>query len=79
MRNTIRRMRRKLPGAIMVLGCWTEADPARLQEIVKADEVVNTLDAALACAIGAGTNNAVRPGGEPGLKLVSKKTEESAA
>ena len=79
MRYTIRRIRRKLPGAIMVLGCWTAADPAHLQEIVKADEVVNTLGAALACAIGAGKNNAVRPGGEPGLKLISKKTEESAA
>jgi hypothetical protein len=33
------------PGAIMVLGCWTAADPAHLQEIVKVDEVVNTLGA----------------------------------
>ena len=79
MRYTIRRMRRKLPRAIMVLGCWTGADPARLQEIVKADEVVNTLGAALAFAIGAGTNKVVKPGGEPGLKLVPKKAEESAA
>jgi hypothetical protein len=79
MRYTIRRMRRKLPSAIMVLGCWTEVDPARLQEIVKADEVVNTLGAALAFAISAGKSNVVKPDGEPGLKLVAKTTEESAA
>ena len=70
MRYTIRRMRRKLPSATMVLGCWTEVDPAHLQEVVKADEVINTLGAALAYAIRAATNNTVRPGGEPGLKLV---------
>jgi predicted PurR-regulated permease PerM len=78
MRYTIRRMRRKLPGAIMVLACWTEADPAHLQEVVKANEVVNTLGAALAYAIRAGTNNAVWSGGEPGLKLVPINAKESA-
>jgi predicted PurR-regulated permease PerM len=51
MRYTIRRMRRKLPNATMLIGCWTEAEPAHLQQIVKADEGVNTLEAALAYVI----------------------------
>ena len=71
-------MRRKLPSATMVLGCWTEADPAHLQEVVKADEVINTLGAALAYAIRAATNHTVRPGGEPGLKLVPIAKETAA-
>ena len=89
MRYTIRRMRRKLPGAIMVLGCWTEADPSRLQEIVKADEVVNTLGAGLTYAIvpheqtrsawwGAGTKARIdKREGERGVVSVSDRWASS--
>ena len=79
MRYAIRRMRRKLPSAIMLLGAWTEADPSHLQEIVKADEVANTLGAALTCAIRAASNNTVRFGREAGPKLVPTSAKESAA
>ena len=78
MRYTIRRMRRKLPNAIMLLGCWTDAEPAHLQQIVKADGVVNTLEAALAYVTSAATNNSVRTG-HFGPKLVAKNGKESAA
>ena len=78
MRYTVRRMRRKLPNAIILLGCWTEAEPAHLQQIVRADEVVNTLKAALAYVIAEATNTAVRAG-HPGPKLVAANDKESAA
>jgi hypothetical protein len=55
----------------MLLGCWTEPNPAHLQDIVKADEAVNTLNAALAYAVGAATDSSGPLGQEPGLKLVS--------
>ena len=55
MRYAIRRMRRKLPDAIMMLGCWTDLDARHLQEAVKADEAVNTLNVGLAYAIRAAT------------------------
>jgi hypothetical protein len=43
MRYTIRRLRRKLPDAKIVLGCWmAEADTA-LAETVKADAITTTL------------------------------------
>jgi hypothetical protein len=71
MRYAIRRMRRKLPSGLMLLGCWTEPNPAHLQDIVKADEAVNTLNAALAYAVGAATDSSGPLGQEPGLKLVS--------
>src|SRR4029077_17522020 len=71
MRYAIRRMRRKLPNAIMLLGCWTEPDPAHLQEVVKADEAINTLNAALAYAIGAATDSTGPLDREPGLNLIS--------
>src|SRR6478609_8611575 len=79
MRYAIRRMRRKLPNAIMLLGCWTEPDPPHLQELVKADAAVNTLNAALAYAVGAATDRCGPLGREPGLKLVSTNAKESTA
>ena len=79
MRYAIRRMRRKLPSAVMLLGCWTESDPAHLQEVVKSDEAVNALGAALACAVHAATDSNDALGREPGLKLASTNVAESIA
>jgi AI-2E family transporter len=79
MRYAIRRMRRKLPEAIMLLGCWTDSDPGHLQEAVKADEAVNTLSAALAYAIGAATDTSGPLDREPGLKLVSTNVKKNTA
>jgi hypothetical protein len=79
MRYAIRRMRRKLPNAIMLLGCWTEPDASRLQAMVKADEVINTLNAALAYAVSAATDSSGSLGQEPGLKLISTNVKESTA
>ena len=79
MRYAIRRMRRKLPDAIIMLGCWTEPDPTHLQGIVKADEAVDTLKAALAYAVGAATDSYGPLGREPGLKLVSTDVKASTA
>jgi hypothetical protein len=77
MRYTIRRMRRKSPSAIMLLGCWTETEPAHLQQIVKADQVVNTLEAALAYVTAAATNDDRTE--HSGPKLVTTNRNESAA
>jgi hypothetical protein len=79
MRYAIRRMRRKLPEAVMLLGCWTDSDPGHLQEAVKADEAVNTLSAALAYAIGAATDTSGPLDREPGLKLVSTNVKKNTA
>ena len=43
MRYTIRRLRRKLPDAPIVLGCWTEENVSALAETIKADAVAVTL------------------------------------
>jgi predicted PurR-regulated permease PerM len=77
-RYTIRRMRRKLPNATMVLGCWTEADPAHLQDLVKADVAVNTLREALAYTVRAAVNDTSQPGPTPAPKLVASKGENAA-
>jgi hypothetical protein len=71
-------MRRKLPNATMVLGCWTEADPAHLQDLVKADVAVNTLREALAYAVRAAANDPAQPGPTPAPKLVASKGENAA-
>jgi hypothetical protein len=77
-RYTIRRMRRKLPNATMVVGCWTEADPAHLQDLVKADVAVNTLREALAYTVRAAVNDTSQPGPTPAPKLVASKGENAA-
>jgi predicted PurR-regulated permease PerM len=79
MRYAIRRMRRKVPDAIMMLGCWTDLDAKHLQESVKADEAVNTLNAGLAYAIRAATGSSGPLDGEPGLKLVSTNVKKNTA
>jgi hypothetical protein len=43
MRYTIRRLRRKLPDAAIVLGCWTAENVSALAETVKADAVAVSL------------------------------------
>ena len=48
MRYAIRRLRRKMPHASMVLGCWvTGVDPSKLSDAAKADSVVTSLREAL--------------------------------
>jgi hypothetical protein len=51
MRYTIRRMRRKLPNARILLGCWApDVDAKTLLEAAKPDEVATTLrDAVRLC------------------------------
>jgi predicted PurR-regulated permease PerM len=79
MRYAIRRMRRKLPNAIMLLGCWTEPELAPLQDIVKADAAVNTLNSALVYAIGIATDSSSRLGRKLALELVPTNPKESTA
>ncbi len=44
LRFTIRRLRRRLPDAKIVVGCWlSDVDPATLAETVKADAITTTL------------------------------------
>jgi hypothetical protein len=51
MRYTIRRLRRRLPEAKIVLGCWlADVDTATLRDGVKSDAVATTLrDAVKLC------------------------------
>jgi hypothetical protein len=52
MRYTIRRLRRKIPEAKIVLGCWmAEGDAAALADATKADAVAVTLREALAFCV----------------------------
>jgi AI-2E family transporter len=57
MRYTIRRMRRKLPNARILLGCWaTDVDAKTLLEAAKPDEVATTLSDAVRMCIEAADN-----------------------
>jgi hypothetical protein len=58
MRYAIRRMRRKLPEAQILLGCWmADIDTATLREIVKADVVATRLrEAVKLCLEAAGSS-----------------------
>ena len=54
MRYAIRRLRRRLPTATILLGCWTtEGDPAALAASIKADGAVSTLREAVAFCLNA--------------------------
>jgi predicted PurR-regulated permease PerM len=57
MRYTVRRLRRKLPEAQIVLGCWQEdIDLARVRDAARPDAVVTTLrDAVSLCVSTAGS------------------------
>ena len=63
MRYTIRRMRRRLPKAQILLGCWrADIDAAALGEAAKADVVATTLrDAVKLCVDAAGNSGAASP------------------
>jgi predicted PurR-regulated permease PerM len=66
MRYTIRRLRRRLPQAKILLGCWTEdGDATALASSAKPDAVASTLRQAVAhcleAARGHATNSEVKP------------------
>jgi predicted PurR-regulated permease PerM len=57
MRYTIRRMRRKLPNAQILLGCWmADADAETLRDTAKADAVVTSLRDAVKLCLAAAAN-----------------------
>ena len=57
MRYTIRRMRRKLPNAQILLGCWmADVDAATLRDTTKADAVATTLRDAVRLCLEAAAN-----------------------
>jgi len=60
MRYSIRRLRRRLPEAKIVLGCWVaDVDAAMLRETAKADVVATTLrDAVKLCLEAARSSSA---------------------
>jgi hypothetical protein len=57
MRYSVRRLRRKLPKATIILGCWMkELDPLRLEQLrdsAKADLAATTLGEAIKMCIAA--------------------------
>jgi hypothetical protein len=54
MRYTVRRLRRKLPEAQIVLGCWQEdIDLARVRDAARPDAVVTTFREAVSLCVGA--------------------------
>jgi predicted PurR-regulated permease PerM len=62
MRYTIRRMRRILPAAQIVLACWgADADMAALRESTKPEGVASTLREAVKLCLEAARNSAFRP------------------
>jgi predicted PurR-regulated permease PerM len=59
MRYAIRRMRRKMPSAKILLGCWaSDVDPTALREAAKADVVATTLRNAVELCLKAAGNTA---------------------
>ncbi|MGA7490069.1 MAG: AI-2E family transporter [Xanthobacteraceae bacterium] len=57
MRYTIRRMRRRLPAAQILLACWkTDADPATVRDATKPEAVATTLRDALKLCLEAARN-----------------------
>jgi hypothetical protein len=62
MRYSVRRLRRKLPKATIILGCWMkEMDPSRLEQLrdgAKADFAAASLgEAVKMCIAATGTEN----------------------
>jgi predicted PurR-regulated permease PerM len=58
MRYAIRRMRRQLPGAQVLLGCWmADSDTATLRDMTKADAVATTLREAVRLCLEAAGNS----------------------
>jgi hypothetical protein len=61
MRYAIRRMRRKLPTAQVLLACWkADADPATLHDATQADGVATTLREAVRLCLEAARNSSFR-------------------
>jgi AI-2E family transporter len=61
MRYTIRRMRRRLPAAQVLLACWkADVDPAALRDSTQADAVATTLPEAARFCLEAARNSSFR-------------------
>jgi predicted PurR-regulated permease PerM len=61
MRYTIRRMRRRLPAAQVLLACWkADVDPATLRDSTQADAVATTLPEAARFCLEAARNSSFR-------------------
>jgi hypothetical protein len=61
MRYTIRRMRRRLPGAQVLLACWkADVDPAALRDSTQADAAATTLPEAARFCLEAARNSSFR-------------------
>ncbi len=66
MRYTIRRMRRRLPAAQVLLACWkADVDPATLRDSMKADAVATTLPEAVRLCLEAARNSSLRANLQP--------------
>jgi predicted PurR-regulated permease PerM len=53
-RYAVRRLRRKLPNATFIAGCWNDQrEPAEMKSMLQADEVVTSLRQAVACCLAA--------------------------
>jgi hypothetical protein len=62
MRYTIRRMRRRLPQARVLLGCWaTDADAKLLRDAAKPDAVATSLRDALSLCLDEAHKSPARP------------------
>jgi hypothetical protein len=66
MRYTIRRMRRRLPAAQVLLACWKmDQDPATLRDSTKADAVATTLPEAVRLCLEAARNSSFTANAQP--------------
>jgi hypothetical protein len=66
MRYTIRRMRRRLPAAQVLLACWkADVDPTTLRDSTKADVVATTLAEAVRLCLEAARNSSFRANLQP--------------
>ena len=75
-RYTIRRLRRKLPHAQILLGCWlTDRDITSLRETVKVDVILTTLREALMHCMEA----AVIPDKDRQMKITKIRDEAVSA
>lgn len=76
MRYAMRRLRRRLPQAGMLLGGWlADADTASLRDLVRADAAVTTLQEALAYSVRVASGAAREPGvGHPSLPTAALAT-----
>jgi predicted PurR-regulated permease PerM len=79
MRYTVRRLRRKLPQAQIVLGCWTaDADSSRLRDAARPDAVATTLRDAVRLGLEA-AGGAPNSQSTPPTKVATPDANLSAA